>query len=483
VRSLIFLFALESAAAAAGNAPWDKSPVKDWAKAPAPESEPTFKPPVAKRLKLKNGMALLVVENRKLPIVAMTLVVPGAGSASDPAGKAGLASFTADLLDEGAGGLSALEISATADRLGASISASADIDAAFVSVQTLTKTLPQTIELLAKIVTAPAFQDKEVERVKGDRTTNLKLRRDRPREIAVLVLAAALYGMQSAYGHPTSGVLAEFEKLGAADAKAFYAANWNPAAMTLVVAGDVSAPELQAALDKALGAWKTAARKPGRPKVAAEKVASRLLLVDRPGAEQSDVRIGLVAMKRVDKRYFKFEVLRTALGDGFTSRLTQRLREQLGYTYGARASMGWRMELGPFVIGTALFTPKTAPGIKETMTILDDLATKDLPEDELRKAKQNLIRALPAMFETNADVSGVFAELSLHKLPDDWYQRYSAEIRKVTAKDVKAMAKSVIPSKNMVVVVVGDLAKVRAELEQLGLGAPKMFDPDGMPLK
>ena len=427
-------------------------------------------------------MALLVIEDHKLPLVALTIVFPGAGSASDPSGKAGLAAFTADLLDEGAGGMSALEIAATIDRLGAAISAHTDPDAAYVDVQTLTKTLPQTLEVLGKIVMAPAFDPKEVERVKGDRLTNLKLRRDRPREIAALVLGAALYGAQSAYGHPNSGVVKDVETLGPVEAKAFYQAAWNPSAATIVVAGDVDVKAVQASLETIFGGWKTAAKKPAHAKVTAQKPTSRLLLVDRPGAEQSDVRIGLVALKRTDKRYFKFEVMRTILGDGFTSRLTQRLREQLGYTYGASAGMGYRVEPGPFVIGTALFTPKTGPGIKETLTLVADLAARDVPEEELRKAKQNLIRALPASFETNASVASVFADLALHRLPDDWYQRFATEIRKITAKDVKAMAREVTPADKLVVVVVGDLKTVRPDLEKLGLGAPRLHDPEGAPL-
>jgi zinc protease len=241
------------------------------------------------------------------------------------------------------------------------------------------------------------------------------------------------------------------------------------------------AAEVHAALDAALGAWKTAAKKPTPPKVKALPTTNRLVLVDRPGAEQSDVRMGLVAFKRTDKRYFKFEVMRTIMGDGFTSRLMQRLREQLGYTYGAGARMGWRVAAGPFVISTALFTPKTADGIKEALTIVDQLASKDVPEDELRKAKQNLIRALPSWFETNSSVASTLAELVLHGLPDDWYQRYATEIEKVTAKDVKAMAK-LVPSGQLVVVVVGDLAKVGPDLDKLGLGTARRHDADGMPM-
>ncbi|MDB4958778.1 MAG: peptidase domain protein [Myxococcales bacterium] len=464
-------------------APFDKSGITDWTKAPEPTAEPTFKAPVAKRLKLKNGMGLLVVENHKLPIVALTLLVPGAGASADPTGKGGLAELTADLLDEGAGGLSAIELAEESDRLGASINVGAGVDAAEMSVQTLTKTLDPTLDLIAKIVTQPAFDPKEADRVKGDRMTTLEQRRDRPREVVAIMLEAALYGIKSAYGHPASGIREEFKDLTVKDAQTFYKEHWSPAAMTLVVAGDVDAAALHAKLDAVLGVWKPAGAKlPVRPVVAPQKLTHRLLLADRPGAAQSDVRIGLVGLDRKDKRYYAFEVLATTLGGGFTSRLTQRLREQLGITYGAGAGMDWRLLPGPFVIGTAIVTAETAHGMTETIKILDDLATNDVPAAELEKSKQNMIRALPAMFDTNSSTTEALAELVLHGLPDDWFAHYADSVRKVTAKDVKTAAKSLIPSNKMIIAIVGDMSKVRADLDKLGLGEPEMHDLYGMPV-
>jgi zinc protease len=461
-----------------------RSGISDWTKPPAPQAEPTFKPPVPRRLVLKNGMTVLVVENHALPIVAMQLVVPGAGAADDPAKKGGLAAFTADMLDEGAGGLSAIQIADETDRLGASIGVGAGTDDAELEAQTLTKTLDPTLDLITKIITAPAFDQKEFERVRGDRLTSLELRRDRPREVAQLVLDAALYGLTSTYGHPAGGQKDEFKDLTLADLQSFYKAHWNPAVMTLVVAGDVEPGALKAKLDAGLGAWKpTGARRPSPPHATPAKITSRLQLVDRPGAEQSDVRIGLVGPDRKDRRYYAFEVMTSTLGGGFTSRLVQTLREKMGITYGAHAGMDWRRAPGPFVISTAIVTGATGQGIAKTLEILDDLATHDLSTDELEKSKQNLIRALPAEFETNASTAATFADLALLGLPIDFYAHYADGIRKVTARDVKAAAATLTPPKKMVISIVGDLSKIRGDLDKLGLGAPAMHDPDGMPLK
>ena len=164
--------------------------------------------------------------------------------------------------------------------------------------------------------------------------------------------------------------------------------------------------------------------------------------------------------------------------------LGQGLEEIAGAltAYGANAGESWRLSPGPFAIATAIVTKETAHGIDETIKILDDLATNDVPEAELEKSKQNLIRALPASFGTNAQVAATFADLALNGIPDDFYAHYADAVRKVTAKDVKAVAKAVIPSGKMVIAIVGDMAKIRADIDALKLGEPAMHDLYGTPI-
>lgn len=483
MRRLTLVAMMFVATPALAQAPFEKSPIKDWKAIPKPTKEPVFKPPVAKRSKLKNGMSLLLVENHALPIVSMQMVVPGAGGAADPTGKGGIASFTADMLDEGAGGMSPIAISEETDRLGASIATFASTDDGYVAVSTLTKTLEPTLDLVTKILTQPTFDQKEFDRVRGDRMTSLELRRDRPREVARIMLEAAIYGRDTAYGHAMSGTRETFKDIALADLQSFYKERWNPATSTLIVVGDFDSKKLKAKLDATLGAWKQpGAKKAGKPVVKPATITSRLLLVDRKEAAQSDVRIGLIGIDRKDKRFYAAEVLTSTLGGGFTSRLVQRLREQLGITYGAGSSVDYRVATGPFVISTAIVTAETGTGLTEIVKILDDLAANDVPPAELEKSKQNLIRALPAQFETNAATASSFADLVRHGLPDNWYAGYAAAIRKIGAKDVKAVAKVVTPSKNMVFSIVGDLAKIKPAVDKLGLGEPAMHDLYGVPL-
>jgi predicted Zn-dependent peptidase len=473
----------EPARRAATEQRFAKSGIADWTVQPPPTAEPEFEPPRAKRFELPNGIAVLTVEDHALPIVSFTLLAADAGAAVDPRDKPGLAAYTADLLDEGAGELSAIQIAEELARLGAAVEIDVDVDAAQLSVDTLSATLEPTLELFTKILTRPRFDAAEAERVKGDRMTSLALRRDRPREVANLVLSGALYGPDTPYGHPVSGSREDFAKVNVKDARAFYAQRWQPARMTLVVAGDVDPATLIPSLRRSLGAWKPASPRLGPPPIAAANApGSRLLLVDRRAAAQSDIRIGLIGPARTDPRFFAFEVFRTVLGDGFTSRLVQRLREQLGITYGVSARMDWRVRPGPFLIGGAIVTPATAQGLGEILRIVGELGTEDVPSEELDKAKQNLIRALPARFETNGRTADTFAELALFGLPDDWYARYAEGMRAVSEADVRAVAGTVVPAERLVFSVVGDLAATQSTLAALELGAPAFFGPEGNPL-
>lgn len=470
------------AVATAEPAHYQSSGISDWSKIPPPTQERTFKPPVPKRFKLGNGMALLVIENHALPLATVMLVVPGAGSAADPVGRLGLAALTTDLLDEGAGGLSAPGIADEVGRLGASLDLRTDPDAAYVSMQLLSAALEPSLDVFGKVVTQPAFDPNELARVKGDRTVELELRRDRPYEVAEVVMNGALYGPSSSYGHPGNGTREDFKAITLEDARSFYQSRWRPSAMTLIVAGDVDPVVVTRALDTRLGAW----RPPGKhaiakPAVVPAKLTHRLLLVDRPGVQQSDIQIGFVGLERKDPRYFAFEVLRSAIGDGFTCRVMQKLREELGILYHSYTYQDWRVRPGPFAIILPIETSATAQGISETLKIFHDLATNDMPAAELIKVKHNLIWAFPAEFSSNSDTVQAFGRLVLHGLPDNHYAGYVDQLRKVTAKHVKAIAKAMLAPPRVAIAVLGDLSKVRASLDALNLGSATEHDSYGVP--
>jgi zinc protease len=465
---------------AAGAAPWESSGI-DWSRPPALGPTPSFRPPHATRLKLRNGVALLVIENHRLPLYAIEVVVAGAGSARDPSGQSGLAAYTADLLDEGAAGLGPLALSAAIEQLGADLHTSAQPDAAHLSVIGLCRTLDPTLTLLEAILTAPALDEKEAARVHADRLAAVRLRRDRPREIGQMIVGGAIHGIGSAYGHPGSGVSADFERLTIADARAFYAAAYRPERTTVVIAGDVDPEALRARLDRGLGAWQPgAAPDLAAPGAGVKAPDGRLLFVDRPGAEQSDLWIGAPGLTRKDPRYLPAQLAATILGGTFTSRLNRRLREELGYTYGAGARLITFQGAGTALIYTMVFTPATADSLKEILRISGELAAGPIGADELAKGKQTLLRALPETFETCAGAADAFASLVEDGLPDDYYDGYGAGIDKLTVDDVRAGAAFFLPGA-LRIVVIGDQTAVGPAVDALGLGKPVPYTPDGLP--
>jgi zinc protease len=464
------VLALVPPSLSARETPWSTSGI-DWSKPPPSAPAVAYVPPVPVRKTLKNGLRLLVVENHRVPLVSLRLVVDDAGWAMDPAAKSGLAAFTADLLDEGAGPWSAEDLARRLDRLGAELDSYVTTDSAGIDVEALARNLDDTLAVLTAVVTAPTFVETEVRRVHGDRVTALKLRPDRPRELAEILLRQTLFGETSAYGRPGTGRLAAVETLTAADARAFYAERWQPAAMTLVVVGDVNPDALVLSLDQTLGAWTPAkGKKPAKISAKAKKRTAAVLLVDRPGAEQADVRIGVVSIDRKDKRDAAVEVTATLLGGTFTSRLNRRLREELGWTYGIRASHYRLRLIGWFGIGTALVTSHASEGIKEALAIVGGVRDVLVGDDELNKVKMNSIRDLPSAFATNSNTADAFADLIQSGRPDDWYAGYEKRIAAVTAKDVQAVAKALLGQGKLSIVVVGDAKVLAPELEALGLG-------------
>jgi len=254
VKALVVACLVSAAPALAEPSVFGRSKLADWTKPPPPTKPTRFVPPGATHAKLANGIELVVIPNRMLPLVSMMLVVRNAGASQDLPGKSGLAAFTADLLDEGAGGLGAMQLAEERERLGATIETEVDHDSAFVTVSTLSTSLEDSLTLLTKIVTKPAFDAKELDRVKGDRATALDLRRDRPREVAEVVVDRVLYGA-SGYGQPIDGTREDFKTIKRDDIQAFYRMHYQPVFMSLVVAGDVDATKLKKQLDARLGAW------------------------------------------------------------------------------------------------------------------------------------------------------------------------------------------------------------------------------------
>lgn len=440
---------------------------------PVPGPAPAVQVPQPVRRTLPNGLTVLYVSRPELPAVQATLVTRG-GLMDDPATLPGLASFTATMLDEGAGGRSALELADALDLLGASLSTGAGWDAAQVGLYALRSRLPEALKLMGDVVVRPDFPQGEVERIREQTLTELTRARDNPAVVAERALPALVYGAEHPYGRipATAGV----RRIDRAELERFHRTHYRPESSTLVLVGDVDAQAVHPMVEQAFGSWQRGAA-PAVPTLAAPAAATpRIYLIDKPGAAQSEIRIGHPGVARSDPDYFPLLVMNTLLGGSFTSRLNQNLRETHGYTYGARSSFAMRRGVGPFVAGAAVVTAKTDSALVEFFSELNRIRTEPVPQDELERAKRYLALGLPRGLETNSALASSLADLAVHGLDASFYNSYVDRLMAVTAQDVQRVASRHVRPGEAVIVVVGDRSVVQPGLQATGIAAVEVRD-------
>ena len=436
--------------------------------APVPGAAASVRPPRPERRVLANGLTVLYVRQPEVPVVNAALVTLGAGTASDPAQLPGLATFTANLLDEGAGGRNALQIADALDLLGASLSTSAGWDAANANLYVLRKNFPAALGIMADVVTRPDFPAADVERLRAERLTALQRGRDEPGTIASNAFQTLVFGPQHPYGRPaTTAATREMSRERLAE---FHRARYRPGSATLVLVGDVDAAELHPAVERAFGGWAGG----GAPALMAaprapEVARTAIYLVDKPGAAQSEVRIGHPGVSRDHPDYFPLVVLNTLLGGSFTSRLMSNLRETHGYSYGASSSFSMRRGAGPFTAQAAVVTAKTDSAVIEFFHELRRVRDEPIPAAELERAKRYVALGFPQNFETTSDVAGQLSSLVTYGLDPAYYDTYVDRVMAVTAADVARVAREYVRPDKAVVVVVGDRRTVEAGLRSTGI--------------
>jgi zinc protease len=434
--------------------------------APVPGAAREFATPVSVERTLPNGMRVIYVSKPQLPIVQATLITRG-GQSDDPAQIQGLGSFTASLLDEGAGGRSALEFAAAVEQLGASLQAGVTWDAAQVNLHVLSEEFPEALQLMADMVIRPDFPANEVERVRQERLTNLARGRDEPARIASNAFSALVYGPEHPYGRLTTE-----ESARRADRQTvvdYHRRFYTPAASTLLLVGDVN-PSMQPMIERVFGGW-TGANPAPTPVAAPRQLdRTRIYLVDKPGAAQSQMLIGHSGAARNTPDYYALEVMNTLLGGSFTSRLSQNLREAHGYTYGASSGFGFRRGAGPFTAGAAVVTAKTDSAVIEFFREIERIRDEPVSAEELEQTKRYLTLGLPQQLETTGQIASSIAELAIYELPLDYYDDYVRQIMAVTAQDVQRVARQYLQPERAAVVVVGDRATIESGLRALPFG-------------
>jgi zinc protease len=433
--------------------------------------------PAPTSFQLANGLTVLVNERPGLPVVSASLIVR-TGSAANPADKPGLANFTAAMLDEGTASRSALQIADQAAQLGASLTTASNMDSTQISGASLRRNFPALLDLMADVSRRPAFPEEEVTRQRASRLGNLAQQRENPGAVANVAMFAALYGPGHPYGYVDLGTEASNKGITRDDMQKFWSQNFVPNNAALVVSGQVTVADLKPLVEKAFGDWQQgtpASPVPGEPVT----TKSRLVIVDKPGAPQTQLRVASIGVPRSTPDYEALRVMNETLGGLFSSRINLNLREEHGYTYGADSQFVFRRSAGPFLVASGVRTDVTAPAVGEIFKEIQRMRTSPMTAEELAMAKDSLVRSLPSDFQTSSNVTASTANIYVFDLGLDYFSKYPARLSAVTIEQAKAAAEKYLVPEKMVVVAVGDRAKIQPTLLKLNLGAAELRNADG----
>ncbi len=458
----------------------------DRSKPPALGPAPTLHLPQIQKRQLSNGLPVWIVELHEVPVVQVNLTVM-AGSADDPTGKYGIASLTTAMLTEGAGSRAALEIADAVDFLGADLGAASAIDSSTVRLHVPVARLADALPIMADVALRPTFPKDELERLRQQRLTSLIQARDDAATIASLAFSRVVYGPSHRFGTAAMGTADTIKSFAPEDLRTFYASAFRPDNATLLIVGDVTPDKVLPLAEANFGRWSVAGARRVRPPLPAVAARTRreIYLVDKPGAPQSQIRIGSIGVPRSTPDYFPIQVANTILGDSFSSRLNMNLREEHGYTYGASSIFDMRIQPGPFYAAAGVQTDKTSESLTEFFKELNGIL-QPVPADELSRAKNYVALRFPSGFETTVNISRRLEEVLTYRLPDDYFSRYVPGIEAVTAADVQRVARAYIQPDKLAVVIVGDRKVIEPGIRALNLGPINILSIDeifGLPPK
>ncbi len=452
----------------------------DRTKRPAGQPLPKIELPAIQKATLSNGLEVWLVEQHKLPMLSLNLVIQ-AGSDHDPSTKPGVATMTAEVMDAGTTTLDALQIADRLDFIGASMAVRAGLDGTFASLETLSKHLDEALGVFGDVISHPTFPEKEFDRLRSQRLTGLLQQKDRAATIASLAFNHIIYGANNPYGNDPSGTEQSVKSFTRQDLVNFYGTYYRPNNATLIVVGDAKLAGLVKSLEKSLSDW-TKADIPGLVVPAAKPIdVRRVYLIDKPGAPQSEIRVGYPALARKTPDFFPVTVMNMILGGQFSSRINMNLRERRGLTYGARSGFSFAKQPGPFVASGGFVSTGTDTAVHQLLYELDRMHAEGITPEELAFSKKGLTGGFALNFETAGQIARALQNIVLYGLPENYYESYLQNIDKVSMDDIRRVAKSYLDTNKMAVVIVGDVKSIKQGVEGLHAGTTVMCDVDGNP--
>ena len=453
----------------------------DRTKVPTPGATPVLRVPTWTKTQLANGATLIVSERHNLPLVSFAISFVGGGNQFEPAGRRGVASLATSMLSEGTTTKTGDQLSDAMQLLGTGIGAGVSGEEGQISFVSTTKNFDATLALLADMMLNSTFPADALERLRARTLVGLTQAKDQPAVVSAQVFAKILYGDAHPYGQRMTE--ASVKAITRDDVIAFQKAYFQPGRAIITVVGDVSSAKAKASVEKALAAWAKAGDKPSfdYPKLP-ELQPARIYLVDKPGAAQSVVNIGLPGPPRNTPDYFALQVLNTILGGQFQSRLNANIREQKGYSYGVNSGFNYGKGPGAFRAGGAIFTAKTDAALIEFMKELKGIVgEKPITDEEITTAKEALIQGLPQRFASVNSINNAITSLAVQGLPDDYYQTYAKNVSAVTKEDLLRVAKRYIDLNHLAIVIVGNRSEIEAPLKALNIAPITYIDVEGNP--
>lgn len=455
----------------------------DRSKVPAVDSTPDLVFPTLQRAELSNGLKIVLAERQTVPIVEFNMLFD-AGYAADQGKTLGTANFTMSMMDEGTKKRSALEIAAEQERLGAEISTGSSLDSSSVSLSALKQNLSPSLALYADIIQNPTFSQEEMDRLRGRWIAGIKREKTQPRGMGMRVLPPLLYGKDHAYGIPLSGTGTEdsIAKLAVDELKAFHNTWIRPENATLMISGDTTMAEIKPLLESVFAKWRNPEQ--ALPVKSLHDVAepdmSVVYLLDKPGAVQSVILAGHLAVPMKAENTLAFETMNDVFGGKFSARLNMNLREDKSWAYGAYSFAYGAKAQRPWMSWAPVQSDKTTEAMQEIVKEMQAIASEKPPTaDEIAKIRNNEVRSLPGKYETNGAVLSAMTQIVKYGYADDHVITYKKRLENLSDDDVVAEAKSFMRPNHLTWVVVGDLEAIEQNIRDANLGEVKIIDANG----
>ncbi|HEX2077247.1 MAG TPA: pitrilysin family protein [Longimicrobium sp.] len=435
-------------------------------------------PPV-EEFRLANGLRVVAVRQSAVPLVTGRLIVD-AGAEHEPAARNGLALVTANLLPEGTAQMSGPELAERMERLGAQYQTGAGQNLAFVAATALKPVFGEALRLAAASVIAPAFPERDFERVRQQAITASVQAQSTVEGLANEAFARAVFADGAPYARPAGGTAATLRAITRDDVVQWHRSMYVPANATLLLVGDLGAEEARRVAEDAFGAWQGSGTRPPRSANPLRPVgATRVILVDRPGSVQSAIRVGQGAIGAEDPDYLRLLAINHLLGGGFSARINQNLRERHGWTYGATSAYNAQRGAGTMFITSSVRTNATDSALVESVREYRRLVEEPIPAAELQGSMGNLAGSFPATVQTVQGLAQRMQNLLVWGLPLDFYGSYAPRLTALTPQELAQLGRARLTPDALTIVVAGDLAAIEAPIRALNLGTVEVWSPAG----